>query len=193
MKHILSAITALCIASAASAFDASTYRSSSVLNSGHWVKISTADQGIHQLTYERLRELGFEHPENVQVYGYGAVQFTDHVYADDQPDDLTPTATYHTGDGRILFFGEADNDLEYTNETRTNGSYKYRRNYYDTRSYYFLSDCRGAVAVATTDMLPVAENASEESHISVVINDEDNLCPIKGGIDYHNFNCNIPR
>lgn len=189
MKHILSAITALCIASAASAFDASTYRSSSVLNSGHWVKISTADQGIHQLTYERLRELGFEHPENVQVYGYGAVQFTDHVYADDQPDDLTPTATYHTGDGRILFFGEADNDLEYTNETRTNGSYKYRRNYYDTRSYYFLSDCRGAVAVATTDMLPVAENASEESHISVVINDEDNLCPIKGGIDYHNFNC----
>ena len=177
------------VAGAASAFDTSNYTASSALNSGHWVKIATSEQGIHQISYDQLRALGFEQPEQVQVYGYGAVLFADHTFAADHPDDLTPTATYHTTDGRILFYGDADEDLEYTDNTGVWNSFKLRRNYYDTRSYYFLSDCKG-VAEVPECQLPASATASvEESHISVIINDVDNTCPIKGGSEYHNRSC----
>lgn len=178
------------VTGAASAFDASNYIASSALSSGRWVKIATTEQGIHQLSYDQLRELGFDRPENVQVYGYGAVQFTDHTFAADQPDDITPTATYHTTDGRILFWGDADEDLAYSDNTGVYDSFKLRRSYYDTRSYYFLSDCRGVVEVPESLLSVSAESSVEDSHISVLIDDVDNLCPIKGGTEFHNRNCN---
>lgn len=177
------------VAGAASAFDTSNYTASSALNSGHWVKIATSEQGIHQISYDQLRALGFEQPEQVQVYGYGAVLFADHTFAADHPDDLTPTATYHTTDGRILFYGDADEDLEYTDNTGVWNSFKLRRNYYDTRSYYFLSDWQGTVEVPECQLPASATASVEESHISVIIDDVDNTCPIKGGSEYHNRSC----
>ncbi|MGN0224091.1 MAG: C25 family cysteine peptidase [Muribaculaceae bacterium] len=189
MKRSLIALLAMTVAGAASAFDTSIYSASSALNNGHWVKIATSEQGIHQISYDQLRALGFEQPERVQVYGYGALQYTNHTFASDQPDDLTPTATYHTSDGRILFYGDGDEDLEYTDNTGVWNSFKLRRNYYDTRSYYFLSDYQGLVEVPESQLPTSAEAPVEESHISVLIDDIDNTCPIKGGSEYHNRNC----
>lgn len=57
------------------AYSTSYYATTSRLNSGHWVKIATDSEGVYQLTYDKLRELGFSDPSKVQVYGYGALQF----------------------------------------------------------------------------------------------------------------------
>ena len=47
---------------------------SSSLSSGLWIKIHIDEEGIYQLSHERLRELGFSNQKNVHVYGYGAAQ-----------------------------------------------------------------------------------------------------------------------
>jgi len=51
-----------------------TYTSESLLKSGNWYKIKVDTTGIFKLTYEELKSIGIDKPENVRVYGYGGSQ-----------------------------------------------------------------------------------------------------------------------
>lgn len=170
----------------AAAYAPSHYAATSRLNSGRWVKISTDTEGMHQLTYDQLRELGFNNPERVQVYGYGALNFTDHNFASDAPDDLQPTPTMHTADGRILFFGYSDACLS-AGSTVGNDSYviNVKRNFYDTRSYYFLSDVDGSAPIATLTSVNPGNRAPLTSHIHVDYVEHDVQNSLRGGVGYH--------
>lgn len=169
------------------AYSTSYYATTSRLNSGHWVKIATDSEGVYQLTYDKLRELGFSDPSKVQVYGYGALQFTDNTFVSGAPDDLNPVATLHTDDGRILFFGQGDVMMSTSSTLGSDANqYTLKRNYYDTRSYYFLSDVEGSTEVPSKS-IETAQTARPalESHIHLDLIEEDLQNPIKGGIGYH--------
>lgn len=191
----------LAMASAASlsALPASYYASKSRLASGRWVKISTSSEGIYQLDYESLRRLGFDNPEQVQVYGYHAtaaytdstsvshIKTNDHIVAKNSfsqffPDDLQPVATHHTADGRLLFYGEGDHVMSSAYSQGGVSTVAAARNYYDTASHYFLSDCAGTVPVRMRpDREPSTYSDPIETHIHIESIEEDLFAPNSGG------------
>ncbi len=166
------------------ALPTSYYAESSKMATGKWVKISTDSEGIYQFTYDQLREMGFSEPSQVQVYGYGAVQLTENKFSESLPDDITPTATLHTDDGRILFFGQGDASVFTTSSTGNDG-YTINRNYYDTKSYYFLSDVAGAQEIPSTQYIANESVAPQLSHIHVELFEDELQTPTKGGVGYH--------
>ena len=169
------------------AYSTSFYASSSRLSSGHWVKVATDAEGIFQLSYDQLREMGFEDPSKVQVYGYGSTQFADNLFIGNAPDDIIPTATLHTPDGRILFFGQGDVSVSVNSLTGSEASrYNVRRNYYDTRSYYFLSDAEGVQPVPQKpEQQPSAQYSPLDFHIHLDYFEDEIQTPINGGVGYH--------
>ena len=169
------------------AYPTSYYTTSSRLSSGHWVKIATDAEGIYQLTYDQLKAMGFDDPSKVQVYGYGATQFADNLFTTRAPDDIKPTATLHTADGRILFFGQGDVSVWVNSVTGSEASrFNVRRNYYDTRSYYFLSDSEGAAALpCKSETQASADLAPLDFHFHLDYFEDEVQTPINGGVGYH--------
>ena len=191
-KIILTLSLTLAASMPSMAFDASNYAQNSILSKGKWVKIATTDEGIYQLTYSQLAELGFDKPENVQVYGYGGVALTAqaNAFKSDFPDDVVPMATLHTDDGRILFFGQGDayfRSNSASNYKSDFSSYITRvRNPYDTVSYYFLSDSQGRQNIPALSKISASSTyATQMSHIHIDFIENETQNPSDGGVVFH--------
>lgn len=164
----------------AGAIDASHFATESCLARGRWVKVSVGHTGIHAISYDDLRAYGFENPERVKVYGFGGTRLSLNELSDDLPDDLQKTLTLHTPDGRILFYGEAD--LSYSARVQT--AIDIRRNVYDLKGYYFLSDRDDSdETTATDDMRPDNERLDTHRSVSVIEREVQNVG--KGGAVWH--------
>lgn len=186
-KRLISLLIILCATVSAGAFSTSIYRGTSLLNAGHWVKISTDSEGIYQLTYDQLRDLGFKNPEHVQVYGYSAIKFSDNIFSQSAPDDMTPTPTLHTDDGRILFYGCGAATLtSWSTDGYNDSDFIYRRNYYDTKSYYFLSDSYGIAPIPHMPTITASESYEPlRTHLHLEFIEDDIQNPLDGGVGYH--------
>ena len=97
------ALTALFCVSYASAFNASSYASSSKLATGKWVKISIPENGMYQITYDELRAMGFTNPAQVKIYGRGGNPISE-VLNGSAVDDLKAVPILRTND-KICFYG----------------------------------------------------------------------------------------
>ncbi len=183
-KSLFVAILSLLSVCNVCALSTSYYASSSVLSSGKWVKIATNAEGIYQITYDQLSAMGFDNPSKVQVYGYGAVQLTNHSFSESIPDDLTPTATLHS-DNRILFFGQGGVVTTVKQATGIS-SFTIARNNYDTRSYYFLTEVENIAEIPVNAYTTTPDSYSKSySHIHLELVDEELQNPCKGGISFH--------
>ena len=60
----------------------SDYAASSVLAEGNWVKISTTDAGIYQISDDSLKAWGFSDPSKVKLFGYGGLVI-DELFSND--------------------------------------------------------------------------------------------------------------
>ena len=159
-KHkIRAAIKALLVAIltfswvTASALDVSYYAQSSKLSSGKWVKIKTSGEGIHEITYDQLRSWGFQRPEKVNVYGYGATLLAVDKFDTSHPDDVSLTYTHHEGD-KLYFYSTGD----VTATLRQPADVVTNRNYYSTEVFYLLSDRH----VSETETIPAAGFAESD-------------------------------
>lgn len=135
---------AVCLPAANAAIGTGYFAGESVLSHGHWVKVKVHDTGIHQISDEELRGMGFDDPSKVAVYGYSGVELNDHRMSDDVPDDLPPVPAMRH-DGKLIFYGEADVALRVArgNVGLVPGDYvKVSRNYYADYGVYFLTDSR---------------------------------------------------
>ena len=94
---------ALLCASHAGAFDASVFATRSKLATGKWVKISVPDNGVYEITYNELREMGFTNPGQVHVYGVGGNRISEKLTGS-AVDDLTQVPILRTSD-KICFYG----------------------------------------------------------------------------------------
>jgi hypothetical protein len=115
---------------------AQNYAPASVLAQGHWVKIETKQTGIYRLSFDDIRKMGFERPQEVAVYGYGAHMQDENL--DGYIDDLPKLPVWKTGES-LLFFAVAT--VKWSVE---NGVFVHTNNPYATSGYYFLSDVGGA-------------------------------------------------
>ena len=107
------------------------YAENSVLASGIWKKIHITKDGIYRLTPEFLTEMGFNHIDNVRLYGYGGHQQDEALDADADFDDLEEVPLYKTNKGELLFWGNGLIHWEGTNRIF---------NAYATKATYFLTE-----------------------------------------------------
>lgn len=151
---------------------------STPLASGRWAKVSVDTTGIYEISYEKLRSIGFRDPSRVAVYGSGGIVASDHSFEGAFGEGLAPAPAMHTADGRLLFFAEASVRATMTSEKRLSLT----RNHYDSKAFYFLSDRDGAPATLPSSgdaALPADDATATHSHIQYF--DRQSYSPGKGG------------
>ncbi len=169
LKRLLLSTLTLLILSA-------TAKATTPLASERWAKVSIDTTGIYEISYEKLRSLGFSDPSKVAVYGSGGIVAADHSFEGPFGEGLAPAPAMHTADGRMLFFAEASVRATMTSERRLTVV----RNHYDSKAFYFLSDRHGAPAPLPTSGHEAPSDAvGTHSHIQYF--DRQSYSPGKGG------------
>jgi len=97
------AVLAIFCAGYASAFSTSMYATSSKLATGKWVKISIPENGVYEITYEELLQMGFDNPAQVKVYGSGGNPISE-ILNGSAMDDLKAVPFMRYND-KIIFYG----------------------------------------------------------------------------------------
>ena len=149
---------------------------STPLATGRWVKVSVDTTGIYEISYQRLRALGFQDPSKVSAYGCGGIVAADHSLGSAFGDGLAPAPAMHTDDGRLLFFAEASVRATMISQKRLSLT----RNHYDSKAFYFLSDRNGPPSpLPSSGNVPVTDAIASHSHIQYF--DRRVYSPGKGG------------
>lgn len=121
-----------------------TWKASSILKSGKWVKIRTKAKGIYKITFDQLKSWGFSNPDEVSLYGNGGYMLPS-LNSELAVDDLNACQVIKSKDnlGRdcIFFYSTGSIPLIQNLENRR---LKHQQNYYSTDTYFYLSD-RGNV------------------------------------------------
>ncbi len=177
-KILLASALISCMGFFANAYSTSYYKSTSKLNTGHWVKIKVSNVGMHQITYTQLQEMGFSDPSKVSVYGYGGALLSDNSFHSNLPDDLPVQPVYRTDD-KIIFYGEGDVRYDLGSDAYTA---KRSRNPYSIGGYYFLSDSKpGDSDMPTTMSYNSSASTNITYHNSLQYVEQELTCPAKAG------------
>lgn len=110
-------------------------QANSVLASGKWVKIAVDKNGIYQLTSDELKDMGFNSPANVKVFGNlgGLLPLQNNVAS---WDDLEEIAIQRNND-HILFYAKGPDKWNYNATTEM---YIQENHIYSDNSFYFLTE-----------------------------------------------------
>ena len=177
LSYICVAVATLAATATAHALTPDHFSRRSLLSGGKWIKVKVCHSGMQAISFEQLREWGFDKPSNVAVYGFGNAELAGRTsFADDIPDDLTPTATLTTAD-RIIFYGEATTRLRAT----SHNTLEYIHNVYDNYGYYFLSDSGEGKPVRYIDYSPDEAGSVQTTHLCACIHQPDDHNPMSGG------------
>ena len=112
---------------------AGRYASSSVLAQGRWVRVSVKDNGVHKITDGELRNMGFQNPQKVRLFGYGGHILPETGLAD-LPDDLQEVPLWREN-GYVLFYANGVVKWNYTD-----GRFVHKQNVYSSYGCYFLTE-----------------------------------------------------
>ena len=130
------------------AFTPDTYRASSRLATGRWVKISVDRTGLYLITTARLREMGFNDASKVRIHGYGGRRISDVLTLANYTDDLPPVPMEVTQRG-IVFYGQGPDYW-----TTSRGRWVHSTNPFSLKGYYFLTEdsdgTNAAAAIGTS-------------------------------------------
>lgn len=178
---------ALLMPCAASAFNPQYYSNESKLSSGRWVKIKVTETGMQQITYDQLREWGFDDPAKVEVYGYGGVVGCEDRMTASLPDDLPRQLSVDAGD-RILFYGESNCRLNFSYLNAYTARYitpVFERNCVADAGYYFITDSFSdsqSAPEAPVDIIPYEESDTyRDYHRSIGGHEEEADNPFSRG------------
>lgn len=131
------AVILLCMSEKTYSFDSGFYAEHSVLSQGNWAKIEVTETGMQFISDATLRNLGFNDPESVNVYGYGGEMISENL---DSPDDLPLVASQRVNGG-IIFFGKGT--VKWTRVNNSVSEFSHTSHAYSDKSYYFISDIEG--------------------------------------------------
>ncbi len=131
------ALLALLCAGNASAFDLSRYATQSKLATGKWVKISIPENGVYEITYDELRQMGFNNPSQVRLYGHGGYRISE-ILNGEAIDDLRPVPVKRVNN-KLLFYGNGPIKFSMTGYNST-PRFTREMNPYSLEGCYFLTD-----------------------------------------------------
>jgi len=129
--------------------------SQSVLASGTWFKIGTAQNAIYKIDKTMLQEMlkntptldiNTLDPHNIKIYGNGG-EILSEANSDFHYDDLTENAIFIQGeaDGKfdagdyILFYGQSPHKWKYNAGKNVSTRYSRNKHYYSDSVFYFLT------------------------------------------------------
>ncbi|MBR6432065.1 MAG: hypothetical protein IKS64_04360, partial [Muribaculaceae bacterium] len=131
------AILAIFCASYANAFDASRYATTSKLATGKWVKITIPENGVYEVTYDELLQMGFSNPDKVHIFGFGGAKISE-VLTGAVPDDMRRVPMLRTND-KLCFY--ANGPISFTiSDYSTNPRFTRVFNPYSVVGCYFLTE-----------------------------------------------------
>lgn len=133
------------------------YASHSVLSTGRWFRIKIREDGIYQLTYEDLLQIGISDPAGLRIYGNGGnmLPVMNNV---PHPDDLQENAIFFetgqdgifNGGDYILFYGKGPHYWRYDPVNRY--FHKVLHNFSDGSYYFLTSDFMKGKTIPTEPM-----------------------------------------
>lgn len=164
------------------AYSPSYYAKKSTLASGHWVKIEVDTTGVYELSYETLKSWGFQNPEKVAVFGFGAVSASEQTFDTTLPDDIVQTPSIHTSDGRMVFYAEGPVRVS----IRDGKNLDIKRNHYTRVSNYLLGETDEPVQMVTSTVSDnTSLNTAKTWHYSIDFIEHEVQNPGKGGVFFH--------
>ena len=151
--------------------------SSSVLSTGRWVKLRVSESGIHMLTYTHLRNMGFDDPYKVRLFGYGGHPLSE-TDTESWIDDLCEVPLWHTDNHRLLFY--AYGPVQWT--LQSDNTFNHTRNPYSEYGYYFLTeDEEGEPATFPVGEALAAVTPVVETTPAYVLHEVDDYAWFHGG------------
>lgn len=148
---------------------ANTIAAQSLLASGKWIKVCTDQTGIHRITFETLKNLGFTAPQNIRIFGFPPGPLSQYNQ-DSSGDDLTPLSIWQTKDNQqndcFLFYVEGTVTWDYSQST---SSYIHRlNNFAQGHTYFFITE-----VTSVNDQLTILPQ--EKADASSVVTEFDAL------------------
>lgn len=136
------------------------FATSSQLAQGNWAKVGVTENGVYEITYDQLRELGFTDPSKVCVWGEGGIMygldFQDRYNNRKIPDSLSAVSVLHKNN-KIYFYAKGPENLSWVSDSKlTSGMRRASTglNIYSNYGIYFLSDTQNPVDVKICDAIP---------------------------------------
>ncbi len=186
----------------------------SVLGEGEWYKIAIAKDGVYQLDYNDLSNLGVDvenvNPEAINIYGNGG-ELLPILNSEFRYDDLEKNAILVSSGGSssfepgdfILFYGKGPD--KWTLDTDENPNrYVHSKHYYSDSAYYFIrvdDELPKRIQMANTPLGDVTHEVSEFQDFQFLENNVVNLA--ESGREFYgehfdatnnyNFNFSFPN
>ena len=123
------------------------FATNSVLSSGDWYKIAVLKEGIFKLSYQSLKDIGFDvdnlDPNNFKLYGNGG-KMLPALNSDYREDDLIQNAVHVEGatdnsfdvEDFVLFYGQSPHSWEYN---FSENMFEHEIHKYSDSTYYFIT------------------------------------------------------
>lgn len=158
------------------------WKTSSVLSSGTWKKISTSGKGIYKIPYSILSDWGFNNPEKVSIYGAGGIALSENP-GEIAYDDLPQSSVWHgENNGEQCLFFYAPGTIGWS--LNSSGFFVHDINEYGNKGFFFLSENAGSEKLLETYPEWTENSTHEISSFDeyVVYEDEKyNLLPLGSG------------
>lgn len=132
------------------AFSPSKYATTSKLATGKWVKVAIPENGIYQLTFDELNQMGFSNPENVRIYGHGGHPINEKL--DGTAIDDLKQIPFKISENKIYFY--ANGPVKFTLSSPASQIPHFTRefNSYSTNGYYFITENDGSTMLTPTQI-----------------------------------------
>lgn len=120
---------------------------SSLLSSGRWFMIKVDTSGVYKLTFDELKEMGLENPQNTRIFSYGGSNLP--IYCGEPvPDDLCEIPTHKVfgsdsvfdSDDYLIFYAQGPVVLKYNNMMKM---FVHSRHYYSNGINLLLTSDHG--------------------------------------------------
>ncbi|MCM1476135.1 MAG: C25 family cysteine peptidase [Muribaculaceae bacterium] len=178
-RFYLAAVAATLTALPSLALHPGAFAKRSLLSEGRWVKIGVEQSGIYEISHEALRQMGFENPENVGLFGNGGQQqglnFVNAIGTLTLHDDMVPVGVWHYGD-KMYFYAQGVEDISFKVQKSNPLLGYYNRNslnIYSNKGYYFLSDSQKPKLITAETNKPTSSHKEIAEAVSFVYHEKD--------------------
>lgn len=148
------------------------YADNSLLASGKWVRVAVTENGVHKITNDELRRMGFSNPAKVRLYGYGG-----HILPERNiealVDDLCEVPLWRESN-YVLFYANGTISWEYSG-----GRFVHSRNVYSEYGCYFLTESDEAPMSFPKESVESSPSREYDTYPDYILHEEESkaLCP----------------
>lgn len=167
-----------------------SYKTTSVLSKGKFVKIRIKESGVYKLTFEDLKSMGVN-PVDVRIFGYGGA-LLNQSFQQTKKDDLPEVAIhmekgsdgiFNSGD-YILFYAQGINSWSYDT---ARGMYIHVLNHYANYGYYFVTSDAGEgrkITIKDNVLPPEAEYKEVNEFVDYAVYEKDLINLVNSGREF---------